>query len=35
MTSKDYFEIAYWVISVFILGFTVYWIANSPIKAVN
>ena len=35
MTPKDYFEIAYWIISLLILGVTVYWIAISPIKAVE
>ncbi|WP_053327757.1 DUF6680 family protein [Chryseobacterium gallinarum] len=35
MTTKDYFEIIYWIISLLILGFTVYWIAISPIKAVE
>lgn len=35
MTPKDYFEIAYWVVSLGILGLTVYWIAISPLKAVE
>lgn len=35
MEIKDYFEIFYWFISLLILGFTVYWIAVSPIKAVQ
>ncbi len=35
MTTKDYFEITYWLISLGILGFTIYWIAVSPIKAVQ
>lgn len=35
METKDYFEIAYWIISLCILGFTVYWIAVSPVKAVK
>jgi hypothetical protein len=35
MQPKDYFEIIYWLISLIILGFTVYWIAISPIKAVE
>lgn len=35
MTPKDYFEIAYWVVSLVILGLTVYWIATSPIRAVE
>lgn len=35
METKDYFEIIYWIISLLILGFTVYWIAISPIKAVE
>ncbi|MBK5214202.1 MAG: hypothetical protein JJE55_11145 [Flavobacteriaceae bacterium] len=35
MTPKDYFEIAYWLVSLGILGVTVYWIATSPIRAVE
>lgn len=35
MTTKDYYEIVYWFISLFILAFTVYWIAVSPVKAVQ
>ncbi len=35
MEPKDYFEIAYWIISLGILGVTVYWIATSPIRAVE
>ena len=35
MEIKDYFEIGYWTISLLILGLTVYWIAISPIKAVE
>ena len=35
MTTKDYFEIAYWTVSLLILSLTVYWIATSPIKAVE
>lgn len=35
MTAKDYLEFSYWIISLLILGFTVYWIAVSPIKAVQ
>lgn len=35
MTPKDYFEIAYWLVSLGILGLTVYWIAISPLKAVE
>jgi hypothetical protein len=35
MTGKDYFEIAYWAVSLFILGFTIYYIKTSPIKAVE
>jgi len=35
MGTKDYFEILYWGISLAILVFTVYWIAVSPIKAVE
>lgn len=31
----EYFEIAYWIISLVILGCTVYWIYKSPIKAVQ
>ncbi|MBB6331152.1 hypothetical protein HNP24_002102 [Chryseobacterium sediminis] len=35
MEIKDYIEISYWLISLAILAFTVYWIAVSPIKAVE
>ncbi len=35
MTIKDYVEIAYWAVSLAILGVTVYWIAKSPIMAVE
>lgn len=35
MTTKDYFEIVYWVVSLLILAVTVYWIATSPVKAVE
>lgn len=35
MTVKDYFEILYWAISLLILGFTIYYIKTSPIKAVE
>lgn len=35
MTTKDIFEIGYWVVSLIILGFTIYWIKISPIKAVE
>lgn len=35
MTKKDYFEVAYWFISLFILAFTIYYIKTSPIKAVK
>lgn len=35
MTTKDYFEIGYWAVSVLILIATVYWVAISPIKAVQ
>ena len=35
MTTKDYLEIAYWLVSLGILGVTVYWIATSPIRAVE
>lgn len=35
MTPKDFFEIAYWVVSLGILVVTVYWIATSPIRAVE
>jgi hypothetical protein len=35
MATKDYFEIAYWIISLMILCATVYYIYYSPIKAVQ
>ncbi|MHC5310781.1 DUF6680 family protein [Myroides sp. LJL116] len=35
MTTKDSLEIIYWIISLGILSFTVYWIAISPLKAVQ
>lgn len=35
MTTKDYFEIIYWVISLLVLIATVYYIKTSPIKAVE
>ena len=35
MTTKDYFEIVYWIVSLLILGFTIYYIKTSPIKAVE
>lgn len=35
MTTKDYFEIFYWLVSLLILGVTVYWIKTSPVKAVE
>jgi len=35
MVTKDYLELTYWLISLLILGFTVYWIAVSPVKAVQ
>ncbi|OWP85597.1 hypothetical protein BWK60_13265 [Flavobacterium covae] len=35
MTTKDIFEIGYWVVSLIILVVTVYWIKISPIKAVE
>lgn len=35
ITTKDIFEIGYWVVSLIILGVTVYWIKISPIKAVE
>ncbi|MDY0090228.1 MAG: hypothetical protein RBR78_07660 [Flavobacteriaceae bacterium] len=35
MNSKDIFEISYWIVNLIILGFTVYWIKISPIKAVK
>jgi hypothetical protein len=35
MTTKDYFEVFYWLVSLSILGVTVYWIKTSPIKAVE
>jgi len=35
MATKDYFEIIYWFISLVILAYTVYWIYQSPIKAVK
>ncbi|WP_426486368.1 DUF6680 family protein [Flavobacterium sp. 2] len=35
MSAKDYFEITYWLISLLILGFTIYYIKTSPIKAVE
>lgn len=35
MSTKDIFEVGYWIVSLIILGFTVYWIKISPIKAVQ
>lgn len=35
MSSKDIFEVGYWIVSLIILGFTVYWIKISPVKAVE
>lgn len=35
MSTKDYFEIGYWIVSLIILGVTVYWIKISPVKAVE
>jgi hypothetical protein len=35
MTTKDYFEIGYWTVSILILIMTVYWIKISPVKAVQ
>ena len=35
MNTKDIFEVGYWVVSLIILGITVYWIKISPIKAVE
>lgn len=35
MTTKDYFEISYWAISLLILTATVYYIYYAPIKAVK
>lgn len=35
MKTLEYFEITYWIISLVILGYTVYWICRSPIKAVQ
>ncbi|MBS1928226.1 MAG: hypothetical protein JST95_06510 [Bacteroidetes bacterium] len=35
MTTIDYFEIFYWLVSLLILGVTVYWIKTSPVKAVE
>jgi len=35
MTTKDYFEIAYWIVSVLILSATVFYIYYAPIKAVK
>lgn len=35
MSTKDIFEVGYWIVSLIILGITVYWIKISPIKAVE
>jgi hypothetical protein len=35
INTKDMIEVGYWFVSLIILGFTVYWIKISPIKAVQ
>lgn len=35
INTKDIFEVGYWIVSLIILGLTVYWIKISPIKAVE